>query len=629
MNTRDIRRLIQSRITKRRVKFKAVLGKADGTFKSSEPFAGENDVYVTLFNGEAMTVYNGRIPNMTAIVDVGYDDDRPGMLQVLGFAPEYRNKSAPSIKNHAASHRWFDYDPVDVYRQAFMELLPRSLGGLKVRIYTGVYACGGLFHILPNTDVDLSGEAVSSGAEWVNVEVDADGVISFTHGDNYDNRFQLTPENVPTTSSSKKLLCSVKMYNGQTSVIETRTDSDIFDPRFSTGGRLGGMRYVGEWDASETYSTGDVVSVTDIYGDPSLYLCINESTNNQPPNSTYWIPMASGGGGSAAWGAITGTLSDQTDLKNALNDKLDDTLPDGNRVVITNSSGTIGTYSKLQYDQTDNVLLQGSDTPLFGGSEINAFELIGEDNDAGNIIAAYGTGSTAFLTFLFGNGTKSSPTHVKNNDVLGTIRARGHDGDGAGHITPSRGYIQFVADGDWSTSSTPVRVDCYVTPTSSATPALAMTLKSNGELDVNTHRIKNVVDPTDDQDAATKKYIDDKNITSGTWTPTGTKGTNVSSMTTSQMNYIRIGNQVMFNGLAVIKNTVIGVFTCYLTIPIASNFTDYMDANGNGTQPGAGGGNNIISIREDQTNNRLQLDGYTYKSGVDVYYRLVGGYIIK
>src|SRR5690606_8851065 len=36
-----------------------------------------------------------------------------------------------------------------------------------------------------------------------------------------------------------------------------------------------------------------------------------------------WEPAAGSGGGGAAWGDITGTLSDQTDLQGALDDKAD------------------------------------------------------------------------------------------------------------------------------------------------------------------------------------------------------------------------------------------------------------------------------------------------------------------
>lgn len=120
-------------------------------------------------------------------------------------------------------------------------------------------------------------------------------------------------------------------------------------------------------------------------------------------------------------------------------------------------------------------------------------------------------------------------------------------------------------------------------------------------------------------------------VKAGTWTPnaapTGTTRTNITAVTAHAMNYIRVGNQVMFNGLVEIQTTATGAFACFLSLPIASNFSSADDANGNGTQPGSGTPN-IISIREDQTNDCLRLDGYS-NSTSNLFYRLAGGYIIK
>lgn len=122
----------------------------------------------------------------------------------------------------------------------------------------------------------------------------------------------------------------------------------------------------------------------------------------------------------------------------------------------------------------------------------------------------------------------------------------------------------------------------------------------------------------------------DTGLAHGTWTPTATAGTNVAAstdITPNISNYIRVGNQVFFNGSVTIDTTAIGAFTCYLTVPIASNFNSNFDANGNGTQPGTGVPN-IFSIREDQVNDRLQLDGYS-QTAAAVFYRFAGGYIVK
>jgi hypothetical protein len=43
--------------------------------------------------------------------------------------------------------------------------------------------------------------------------------------------------------------------------------------------------YVQTWSASNTYAIGDVVQLSDL-----LYYCKAASTNNTPPNTTYWVP---------------------------------------------------------------------------------------------------------------------------------------------------------------------------------------------------------------------------------------------------------------------------------------------------------------------------------------------------
>jgi hypothetical protein len=60
-----------------------------------------------------------------------------------------------------------------------------------------------------------------------------------------------------------------------------------------------------------TYVTG-LGYLTDAPSDGSQYARQNGA----------WAVVTGGGGGGVAWGAITGTLSDQTDLQNALNAKL-------------------------------------------------------------------------------------------------------------------------------------------------------------------------------------------------------------------------------------------------------------------------------------------------------------------
>lgn len=211
------------------LEFKAVLGRADGTVK-----ADSETVYVTLYNGNVITVYNERVPRVPyRKIIVGYDEQSPSLLQVLRFDNVYASRPHPNLPNHKESHTWFGYDPVEIYDQQIMHLLPRAIGGMVVRVYGGEYFCNGVDCILNTTDIDMSAEIPEWGAEWVSAEVDENGAITFTHGEPKLSREILLPTDIPLRNSAKKLLFSVKRYLSQTRIIQTRTDSDIFDPRFT------------------------------------------------------------------------------------------------------------------------------------------------------------------------------------------------------------------------------------------------------------------------------------------------------------------------------------------------------------------------------------------------------------
>ena len=59
-------------------------------------------------------------------------------------------------------------------------------------------------------------------------------------------------------------------------------------------------------------------------------------------SGTIYIQVGGGGGGGATWGTITGTLSNQTDLQNALDGKYDD--PTGTTLEYIRGDGTLATF---------------------------------------------------------------------------------------------------------------------------------------------------------------------------------------------------------------------------------------------------------------------------------------------
>lgn len=275
-NLSDVQRTIEETIKSiaggGNIQIKAVLGKSDGTVTQSGQY-----VYVTLMNGAPFVVFNDRVPLVPykkIIIGIDAFGKNPNLVQVLGFDRVYDNEVYPQVPNHKDSHRWWDYDSLEVYAEQFMPLLPRAAGGMTVRVYGGDYIANGIYGKIPNTDVDMSAECPASGAEWVNTEIDSSGTITFSHGSNVASRELLLPSDKPATPSNLKLLFSAKMYAGLVNFIQTRLDTDIFDPRFagifSTSSSGGSPVFQRTLTADLTLSDGECLVIAE-YIDAASY----------------------------------------------------------------------------------------------------------------------------------------------------------------------------------------------------------------------------------------------------------------------------------------------------------------------------------------------------------------------
>lgn len=108
----------------------------------------------------------------------------------------------------------------------------------------------------------------------------------------------------------------------------------------------------------------------------------------------------------------------------------------------------------------------------------------------------------------------------------------------------------------------------------------------------------------------------------GTWTPTITSTTNVSSNTPHSGNYIRIGNKVIFSSEIDITPTSGSTNTSFnASLPIPSNFTTLYDASG--TNSG-----HIGTVLSDATNDVLTVTFTSEVSGAQTI-TINGTYWIK
>ena len=242
--------------------FFGFLGNRAGTVKADK----YGNVWVLMFNGQVVKARNKVAPLLPRLpVAVGYTKDDPKLLQVLRVLNVYNNLQSPYVPPHADTHTWPGVDTVSIRAEQFLPGLAVPAGGMTVQYYGWPYSIDGVWHFANHKMHDFTSYIPASGAVWVGVEINAAGSITYNQSTSVESRDLLGPSNLAITPASRVLLFAVKCYVGQSEVIKTQYDSDLFDPRFVQGG--GNARTI-------------------------------------------------------VWGEIAGTLADQTDLKNALDEKM-------------------------------------------------------------------------------------------------------------------------------------------------------------------------------------------------------------------------------------------------------------------------------------------------------------------
>lgn len=321
----------------RNAEFPAFLGNLAGTIKADQ---GGN-VYVTLLNGEVRTVYNDRVPNVPRLpVVIGYDGTEK--MHVLRSRDVFPSAPYPDVPNHAFMHTFPGPDTLPVRAEQFLPGLVTPKTGLTVKIYSLPYELADGWHVLATQEFDLTSSVPASGAKYARLEADDTGAVTISLGTAVDARSELELSDIPAADPEKFSLAAVKLYAGQTTILFLPTDTDIIDLRFGrqtitpavladlTDGGTTTLhnhdgRYPREYAGKTAAPTvnddsGDGYAIGDLWIDETndkVYQALNVTVG-----AAVWVEITGGGGG-GAWGSITGTLSDQTDLQNALDDKED------------------------------------------------------------------------------------------------------------------------------------------------------------------------------------------------------------------------------------------------------------------------------------------------------------------
>lgn len=170
---------------------------------------------------------------------IASDPEEPQKMRVLsklssrsGYGDGDQNYH---IGKHADQHRYPNNDTVYVEARQLMPLRITPLGGFLVNVNRGIVKLADGYHVIDSETLDLSGYQIyadaGAKAKWLTIEVDSSASLAVVEGTEV-NLDALAESNIPDPSNGGVDIGAVRIYSGQTDIVEARTQTDIFDPRF-------------------------------------------------------------------------------------------------------------------------------------------------------------------------------------------------------------------------------------------------------------------------------------------------------------------------------------------------------------------------------------------------------------
>jgi hypothetical protein len=200
---------------------------------------------------------------------------------------------------------------------------------------------------------------------------------------------------------------------------------NTYAPTLTGGGASGSWNINAATVTNGVYTTGNqTIGGTKTFSTIPVLPATNPTTDNEAVRKAYVDSVAASSGGSAAWGGITGTLSSQTDLQNALNLKANDA--DTVKLTGTQTIAGIKTFSERLNitsggDTSYNITQTDANTSLIIGT--NGTNNRGYIKIWGNTAGVYGVVqmTTSNLHLDSSASGKIYLNHYASTDVVSNV----------------------------------------------------------------------------------------------------------------------------------------------------------------------------------------------------------------
>jgi hypothetical protein len=197
------------------------LGKLDGVTVRSDI---EGVLWARQWNGREIKVHNKAL--VGAIFDlrvlVGIRRFQPGKWVILETVEDYLTPAGSGhVAFHEEQHEFEAADelPIDRKQIRYFSVRVSYEAPFTVQVYGGVFPTSTGMVQVDHQLLDMSGEVVTVGAVFVNIETDDTGVLSLNTGTNFGSIFVADVSYIPAPDPGKYLLASVLFYEGQTELL--------------------------------------------------------------------------------------------------------------------------------------------------------------------------------------------------------------------------------------------------------------------------------------------------------------------------------------------------------------------------------------------------------------------------
>ncbi|MHB0922625.1 MAG: hypothetical protein ACYC3H_01500 [Bellilinea sp.] len=272
----NLRRAFERRLDKKQDALPAmpgILGDPAGQVGTPIP----NVVYVQVAQ-TVTTAICTTVPHIAGLpVWVGYAPHMPDKLQVISqriIGGAGTEETQAGVTRHAASHEWDGVgaiggtDVVKVHLQQFMPLRVFPYTGLTVAVYPGMaFGASGWMTVadtnvfgmpVPKTlDLQFDSPTTADKSRYILITIDTSGALVKTLGTEVDST-ALTLSDIPAAPAGTLLmLAAVRLYFGQTELVENRNGTDIVDLRWP------GETPGNDADAIHVDVAGEIAAITE------------------------------------------------------------------------------------------------------------------------------------------------------------------------------------------------------------------------------------------------------------------------------------------------------------------------------------------------------------------------------